>query len=106
MIIYSVTVSVNKPRANEWIKWMTREHIPEVMETGFFFDFLLTEVLEAPENNQSRTFNVQYHAQSREDYDHYLAGPAEALREKHRLAFGEDSVAFRTLLRPISKLHP
>ena len=38
MIIYNITVSIIDQNIHQnWLKWMKEIHIPEVMDTGFFF---------------------------------------------------------------------
>ncbi len=33
MILYNVTVSVTEESANDWVKYMMEEHIPDVLAT-------------------------------------------------------------------------
>ena len=34
-ILYNVTVSIDKDVEKEWLEWMKKVHIPDVMRTGF-----------------------------------------------------------------------
>ena len=36
MIVYNVTVNIDKNIVDDWLTWMKEIHIPEVMKTGFF----------------------------------------------------------------------
>ena len=38
MIIYNVTISIDKEMEKTWIDWMKSTHIPDVMNTGMFLD--------------------------------------------------------------------
>ena len=51
MIVYNVTCNVGSHLAEEWLKWMQEEHIPEVMQTGCFTECKILKLLtEAPDN--------------------------------------------------------
>ena len=36
MLVYNVTVKVNTDIHEEWLEWMKKTHIPEVLATGYF----------------------------------------------------------------------
>ena len=99
MIIYNVTMSVELPIHDEWIAWMANEHIPEVMATGKFVDVKMYKVL--LEKEDSITYSVQYFAESLAQVQLYLAQHAHELQTKHRLQYGDNVVAFRTVLEEI-----
>ena len=61
MVLYNVTVSVSQEHANDWVKYMMEEHIPEVLATGHFRDFRLCHVQGKAEGGI--TFAVQYMAE-------------------------------------------
>ena len=44
MIIYNVTVNVDEDVLPEWLKWMSRQHIPDVMKTGLFVECKLSKI--------------------------------------------------------------
>lgn len=97
--IYSVSVSVPKPLRDDWLTWMQREHIPDVMATGFFEDFHMQELLDPVPYPNMFTFNVQYFCASKEAYDQYQATAAPRLQQLHAAKYGDQIQAFRTLLR-------
>jgi hypothetical protein len=100
MIIYNVTVNVDKTITNEWLAWI-KEHIPEVLATGKFKEAKLTKVLVADE--EADTFSIQYRAHSREALDAYYAEDAERLRSDGLKRFADKSLAFRTELEVIDE---
>ena len=55
MIIYSVTVSVEKGIHEDWLSWMKETHIPDVMSTGYFTENLITRVLTTAEGEEGIT---------------------------------------------------
>ncbi len=50
MIIYNVTIKVDKTIAEDWLLWMQKEHIPEVMATGCFYAYKIVRLLEIDES--------------------------------------------------------
>ena len=58
MIIYNVTVNVDEDVLPEWLKWMSRQHIPDVMKTGLFIECKLSKIL--AEEAGGKSYSVQY----------------------------------------------
>lgn len=100
MIIYNVTVNVDKTITKEWLVWI-KEHIPEVLSTGKFKEAKLTKVL--VNDDEADTFSIQYRAHSREALDAYYAEDAERLRSDGIKRFADKSLAFRTELEIIDE---
>lgn len=98
MIIYSVTVSVEKSLAPEWLAWMQDTHIPAVMATGFFEDFTLHQLVEPVVDAALETYNIHYRCVSRAQLARYQAVAAPALQADHQQRYGERVLAFRTIL--------
>jgi len=98
MIIYNLTVKVTPKVAPEWLRWMKEEHMQEVIDTGLFFDSRLCHLLEQDET-EGITYIVQYFCDSMENYNSYLKEHATTLREKGLKKFGDQYIAFRTVMR-------
>jgi len=45
MIIYSVTVMINKNVENVWLSWMKGEHVKDMMETNYFKNWEIKKLL-------------------------------------------------------------
>jgi len=99
MILYNVTVAVEYAIHDEWLTWMTKEHIPEVLATGKFVDFKMYKVL--LEEDGGLTYSIQYFAESLSQIQLYLAQDAHVLQAKHREKFADQTVAFRTVLEEL-----
>jgi len=99
-VVYNVTIGVTEQRAEEWLSWMRREHIPEVLKTGLFQKAILVRV-RGHEQQGSATFAVQYHCESMQHFERYEKEYAPALRAKSAALFGESAHAFRTLLEVV-----
>lgn len=97
MYMYNVTVQVIDERAEEWLQWMRDVHIPEVMATGYFIEHRLCRLVEEEERD-GVTYAIQYVCESIDDFLEYRLTEAPALQEKTKEKFGNDFVAFRTLL--------
>ena len=78
MVLYNVTVSVTEECANDWVKYMMEEHIPDVLATGHFRDFRLCHVQGEAEGGV--TFAVQYMARDAEAFQTYQRECAPALQ--------------------------
>ena len=100
--IYNVTVVVNPVVEERWLKWMREEHIPNVMDTGLFSSFLFTQVY--PEQEQDHpSYSIQYRAADLESIKLYMQMYADELRAKSAKAWGEDALAFRTVLEVLDE---
>ena len=104
MVLYNVTVSVSEESANDWVKYMMDEHIPDVLATGHFRDFRLCNVQGDAQGGV--TFAVQYMARSVEAFKTYQKDHAPALQAKHQAKWGSKASGFRTVLPLIAEGHP
>ena len=100
MIIYNVTVQVEKEIAAQWLHWLKHEHIPDLMNTGCFTNYQIVKLLDVDES-EAITYAIQYYASSRELLDKYLDDHAAAVRKKGVEKWGERFVAFRTIMEVI-----
>lgn len=99
MIIYNVTINVEDDIHHEWLEWMRKVHIPEVLSTGLFHGYRLCRLLDV--DDQGTTYSVQYSAKGLDDYHKYRAEHAPRLQQDMLRKFGEKTLAFRTLLEVI-----
>lgn len=72
MLIYEVTATVDPDVAAEFEKYMTRQHIPDLLAIGHFAAAFFAK-------NGSK-YRIGYHADSQEHLDAYLANDAERVR--------------------------
>lgn len=100
--IYNVTVAVHPEIEEAWVTWMKEEHIPEVLETGQFHSYVFTAVF--PEQEQdSPSYSIQYRASDLESIKLYMQLYATELRNKHKEAWGDRALAFRTILEVLDE---
>ena len=99
MLIYNVTIQLEKAIAVDWLEWMQQVHIPEVLQSGSFTSHQMMRLLD--DNPDVVTYAVQYHCPSMTELQRYQAEYAPALQEAHRNRYEGRFVAFRTLLEKI-----
>lgn len=101
MIIYNVTIKVEAAIASEWLQWMQQVHIPEVIATGCFTHAVTVRLLDI-DDTEGPTYAVQYHAESKANYNRYIDKFAEELRQKGFSKWGNKFVAFRSLMQVVA----
>ena len=101
MIVYNVTVSVEKSIITDWLDWMQKVHIPEVMATGTFSKAQINKVL--VQGDSGDTYAIAYTCDSMKDLHQYQVKFAPELQKKHVARYGEKAVAFRTLMEVVQE---
>ena len=101
-ILYNVTIKIDKDISDEWLEWMTTEHIPEVMGTGYFQSYRLLKIY-GDDDEYGLGFAVQYIAPDIESYLNYQANAAKELQKKHAVKYEGKYAAFRTLMEIVNQ---
>ena len=99
MIVYKVSVEISPARESEWLTWMQKVHIPEVMATGSFTSY---EFLRSP---AGLVYSIYYRCKDQDTYDEYQRIHAPDLQQKHTDLFKGDFKASRELLDVVEHLH-
>jgi hypothetical protein len=81
---------------SEWIDWMQRIHVPDVLRTGCFSECHACKVIES--NDPEPTYVLQYQCPSLEQYYHYRDNFAPGLQKDHSSRFAGRFRASRQLL--------
>ncbi len=100
MFIYNITTKVNWNIHEAWLKWMQAEHIPALINTGCFVNSKLLKLHEQDEE-EGPTYVVQYFVESKALYNRYMELHADAIRKEYNEKWGDNFIAFRTLLEVI-----
>lgn len=100
MLLYNVTININKEQEADWLQWMQTEHIPDVMSTGLPKSYKLLRLLTEIDNGGS-TYTAQYFFNSLAEYEQYEDLFAPGLRRKLQDRYANQFVAFRTLLEEV-----
>lgn len=101
MIVYNVTVSIDQNIADEWLEWMRKTHIPDVMNTGHFKESRLCRV--HGEEEGGVTYAITYLSFSEDDLNIYQEKHSPRLQAEHNEKFGGKFAAFRTLLSVVDE---
>lgn len=99
MFIYNVSIKLIPSIEKEWLQWMKEEHMNEVIATGMFDTAQLFELLEPKDEEDGKTYIAQYFTDSEERYKNYIDQFAPALREKGYEKFGNQFIAFRSIMK-------
>ena len=100
MFIYSVTVILNADVEVQWLDWMKRVHLPDVLRTGCFLDCRIYKLLEAADDQP--TYVMQYHCRVIDDYYRYRDIFAAALQKEHSDRFAGRFRASRQVFEEIA----
>ncbi|WP_187262193.1 DUF4286 family protein [Pontibacter beigongshangensis] len=100
MILYNITVNVENSMAEEWLDWMIKVHIPEMMATGYFMRNQVSRLLNEVENG-GVTYAVQFFCRNLDDLQEFQRDHDPAFQEKHARRYGEKALSFRSLLEII-----
>jgi len=99
-LIYNVTNKVAHAIHPGWLSWMRTHHIPAVLATGCFFKANILR-LRGVDDDEGPTYAIQYHAASEADYERYLADFSTALRQETLDKWGNQFIAFRTVMEVV-----
>ena len=99
MIIYSVEISVDKKIIQSWLRWMTSQHIQDVMKTNLFTGFEFFQNL-----NIENTYTIEYKLENLENYLTYQKHFASDLQKHHTKKFKGKYKAKRRLLMKMEKI--
>ncbi len=101
MFVYNVTIKIQDSIKNEWLTWLKEEHIPEVIDTGCFKKATILQLLET-DDTEGPTYTVQYQAESKAMYDHYIENFAGIMRQKSFGKWGDKFIAFRSVMQVVN----
>ena len=101
MIIYNVTVKIERSIHNDWVDWMRSVHIPAVMATGFFTNNKMLRLLEPPADEEGITYAIQYTCNNIEALRRYQEEESPALQAKLVERYEGKFFAFRTVLKVV-----
>lgn len=101
MILYNVTVSIDESIHKDWLQWMRKVHIPDVMGTGLFLESRISKI--HAEEQGGMSFAITYMAKSMDDMEVYQKEHAPRLQKEHSEKFEGKFAAFRTYLELIEE---
>ena len=99
MIIYNITITVESIIVNEWLIWMRKNHIPDVLQTGCFVNAKISKIIST--QLDENTFAIAYKCRNIDDYNHYKEVHSDRLRREYMDLYGKNTILFRTMLEEI-----
>ncbi len=101
MFIYNVTIKVDQAIAEQWLRWLKEEHIPEVLETECFTEARILRLLEV-DDSSGPTYAIQYSAESKALYNRYITTFATEMRDRSFKKWGDQFIAFRSVMQVVN----
>ena len=101
MLLYNVTIGIDRDAEQEWLQWMKARYVPAVLNTGMFLDAKIYKVLHDDENEATVSYSVQFFAESIIQVSEYLEKYEPGFGAELLLKFRDKHVAFRTLLEEV-----
>lgn len=100
MILYNITINVSPEIEQDFITWMKETHIPEIMQTGIFYEFKFLRLLHDSDDG-SVNYATQYFTHTIDQMMDYERNHAPAIRAKTQARYQDKAIAFRTLLETV-----
>lgn len=100
MIIYNITIKVEWSVAEEWLQWMQKVYIPDMLNTGCFEKHQFVRLLQVDEI-EGPTYASQYYIHTLSKYDYYLQHYAPFFRQQIKDKWGEKYIDFSTLMQVV-----
>ncbi len=101
MFIYNVTIKVRTDIHEAWLQWLHEEHIPDMMSSECFTSSNVYRLLEV-DDSEGPTYVIQYKAESKGQYNHYIDKFASEMRSRSYEKWGDAFIAFRTLMQVVN----
>jgi len=95
--MYNVTIAIDPRVEQEWVQWMIKSHIPDVIATGSFLSHSMQKVLSGDED-AGITYAIQYVAPDMATFEQYQVQHAARLQQLHKEKYEGQYAAFRTLM--------
>ena len=100
MIICNITMQVAWKIHEDWLTWMHADHIPAMMKEGAFDRYQFSRLRAVPEE-EGPTYCVQYYASQLKASENFLQQDEQEFSKRIRQQWGNDCVAFRTVMEVI-----
>lgn len=101
MFVYNITIKILPAIETDWINWQYQEHIPAIMSTGHFTHYHFYRLLDQ-DTSEGLTYVLQYFAESLAAYEKYICDHAPLLRIEALNKWGDQFIAFRTVMEEIT----
>ncbi len=100
MFIYNITLKIDNDIEAEWLLWQKEIHIPDILNTGLFYDYRFFKLLEQDEPD-GKTFIIQFYAEDKTLCEIYLSQYSGKFEEKSLHKWDGKFVVFQSLLESV-----
>ncbi len=100
MLLYNVTIGIDRNVEQQWLEWMKERYIPTVMSTRLFTEAKMFKVLH-DDDEPTISYSVQFFAEGINQVSVFLEKYDKALAQELMTNFKDRHVAFRTLLEEV-----
>ena len=94
MIIYSITISIEKGVEKNWSSWMKKKHIPDVLKTSMFSKFEFNKIASI---HDTQLYEIKYTSLDFDKYLKYQRIFSKKLQKEHTNKFKNQFSAIRNL---------
>lgn len=101
MFIYNITFNVETLIEDEWLEWMKKEHILDILSTKHFSEHRILRLVNEHPDASGTTYAVQFTATNIADVQQYLANQGAVLQNELMAKFGQKVLSFMTLLEEV-----
>ena len=101
MILYNVTIGIDKEIEQDWLQWIRTIHIPAVVEAGKFVDYRFYKMLTHDDETTS-SYCIQYFVPTIQQFQSFLDTAGKTLMEEHHQKFKDRHVVFQSLLEEVN----
>ena len=98
MVVYNVTFQLDPEVEQDWLHWMEKEHIPEMLATQLFQEAKLLRVC-TDTGDFTGSYAIQYLAPSKQHLDTYLTAHSSSLEKKPHSALVKKHWPFAPIWR-------
>ncbi len=98
MILYSITINIEKVVHDEWLAWMKNVHVPSVLNTGLFLESKILRLLNEEEQNTGITYSFQYFLKNISSLENFRENFERAIDLELYKKYQNMFVEFRTIL--------
>ncbi len=100
MVIYNVTIKIDNDIESEWITWQREVYIPGIMASGFFHDHQFSKLI-SHEEEDGKTYVMQFYAKDKNAFENYKDQYADRLRDISLKKWGKKFIVLESLLAAV-----
>jgi len=101
MLIYHITIKVDRGIEEEWLDWMKATHVPDIVKTKQFVNANICRLLDQPDEKDA-TYIILYRCRNLEKLNFYIENFAPKMREEYSRKYGDRTSLIRTVYEVVS----